>query len=169
MIATLLKLDQAVAWLLRTLACLCLLCILVLITYGIVARQIDGATISWADEIIEPAIAWMVFLSAAALWREKSLFTVNLLEDALPPRAAAVLQGIVEILCLVFAAAVLAEGVKFTATSVEDSPFLNMSKTYWYLAIPVAGALMTIYSLRDLVLLFVRGRAKPDITNPLIE
>ncbi len=162
-------LDLAIAWLLRAIASALLACILSLIFYGIVARQIEGASISWADEIIEPAIAWMVFLSAAALWREKSLFTVNLLEDFLSARAALAVQGIIEVLCLIFAAAVLHESYKFTATSVEDSPFLDISKTYWYAAIPMASALMTAYSIRDLIKLLIYREIRRESTNPLVE
>lgn len=161
--------DLGVAWLLRAIASALLLLILSLVFYGIVARQVEGASISWADEIIEPAVAWMVFLSAAALWREKSLFTVNLLEDFLSPRVALMVQGIVETICLIFAAIVFFESWKFTATSVEDSPFLDVSKAYWYAAIPVASALMTIYSVRDLLALILCGTVKREATNPLVE
>ena len=161
--------DNVIFLLLRAGASAGVACILALISYGIVARQIEGASIAWADEIIEPAIGWIVFLSAAALWRERSLFTVNLLDHVLPDRLRTPFYVIVELLCLLFAATVLIQGWKFTATSVEDSPFLNVSKTYWYAAIPVAGALMTAYSIRDLIVLFMRGRPKPEVTTPLTD
>jgi TRAP-type C4-dicarboxylate transport system permease small subunit len=42
------------------------------------------------------------------------------------------------------------KGTEFLLQSNETTPFLQLDKNYWYATIPLAGALMTAYSIRGL-------------------
>ena len=53
--------------------------LIVLVTTLILIRFAPLFSLGWADEIVEMAFAWMTFLGAAALWRSRSHFRVDLL------------------------------------------------------------------------------------------
>ena len=109
----------------------------------------------WADEIIEFGFAWMVFLGAAALWRGRSHFRV----DVLPARLAGKTSGkLLEIFLNLSALAFLFiftyQGVLLAIQATDRSPILEFPRTLWYIVMPISGAIMIGYTLRDLWLLF---------------
>jgi len=53
--------------------------LIVLVSASVVVRFLPFVSMGWADEIVELAFAWLVFLGAAALWRNRSHFRVDLL------------------------------------------------------------------------------------------
>jgi TRAP-type C4-dicarboxylate transport system permease small subunit len=103
------------------------------------------------DEIVELLMAWLTFLGAAALWREGALFRVELLEFLLPPRLALWTARLVKLVMLSFAIVFTVQGYEFTAGALETLPFLAVSKQGWYAAMPVAGALMIVYTVAGLI------------------
>jgi TRAP-type C4-dicarboxylate transport system permease small subunit len=147
----LLGLDRAVAAAIRWAAILSLLVILALLSLGVFVRAFPIFSMSGYDEIIELLMAWLTFLGAAALWREGTLFRVELLALVLPPGAALWLTRLVKLIMLAFAIAFTVIGAEFTLGTLETVPFLAVSKQGWYAAMPVAGALMMVYALVGLI------------------
>jgi TRAP-type C4-dicarboxylate transport system permease small subunit len=147
----LLRLDHALALALRWGAIFSLLAILALLSLGVLARAVPVFSMSGYDEIIELLMAWLTFLGAAALWREGTLFRVELLEFVLPRGAALWATRLVKLVMLAFAVVFTIQGFDFTIGSLETVPFLAVSKQGWYAAMPIAGALMTIYAVVGLV------------------
>ena len=149
--------DRLVAALLRWLVILALAGVLVLIALGILARSLPVFTMSGYDEVIELLVAWMTFAGGVALWREGTLFRVDL-AGLLPwPALTIALDLLVRLLMLTFALVFTYEGWIFTAQSIETMPFLLVSKQPWYAAMPVSGALMTAYAVAALL----RPRRQP--------
>jgi TRAP-type C4-dicarboxylate transport system permease small subunit len=149
--AALVRLDRTVAAAIRWGAILSLLAILALLSLGVLARAVPVFSMSGYDEIIELLMAWLTFLGAAALWRQGTLFRVELLELLLPPAAALWTTRLVKLVMLAFAVVFTVQGFDFTAGSLETVPFLAVSKQGWYASMPIAGALMTIYAVVGLV------------------
>jgi TRAP-type C4-dicarboxylate transport system permease small subunit len=149
--ALILSLDRAVAAAIRWGAILSLVTILTLLSLGVLVRAVPVFSMSGYDEIIELLMAWLTFLGAAALWREGTLFRVELLELVLPPGVALWTTRLVKLVMLAFAVVFTVQGFEFTVGSIETVPFLAVSKQGWYAAMPVAGALMTIYALVGLI------------------
>jgi TRAP-type C4-dicarboxylate transport system permease small subunit len=149
--AALASLDRAVAAAIRWGAILSLLAILLLLSLGVLARAIPVFSMSGYDEIVELLMAWLTFLGAAALWREGTLFRVELLELLLPRHLALWTTRLVKLIMLAFAIVFTVQGFDFTVGSLETVPFLAVSKQGWYAAMPVAGALMTIYAIAGLL------------------
>ena len=113
----------------------------------------------WTDELIELTFGWLLFPCAASLWRTKSHFTVDLLEQTIAsPAVRRALAIAVESLCLVFLAVFFYEACVFAEASLsESSPVFGISRVWWYGVMPIAGAIMMAYSFARLVAA-VRGR-----------
>jgi TRAP-type C4-dicarboxylate transport system permease small subunit len=143
----LLVLDRAILLAIRWGAIASLLVILGLLSLGVFVRAVPVFSMSGYDEIVELLMAWLTFLGAAALWRQGTLFRVELLELLLPPAGARWTTRLVKLVMLAFAVVFTLKGWEFTAGALETVPFLAVSKQGWYAAMPVAGVLMTIYAL----------------------
>jgi len=132
-----------------------------LVTAGVLLRFLPIASMGWADEVVELAFAWMVFTGAAALWGEGSHFCVDLLLLRLGDSPAARrLRTLLALLSLAFLAVFTSYGAVLTVNATDRSPILEYPRWLFYGIMPVAGAVMAAYTLRDLWrLLSGRGTA----------
>lgn len=129
----------------------CLAMLFVLLFINVVARTFQLAGFAWFDEVVQGLFAWMVFIGAAALWRDHDHFQVTWLADALPPRPARLLRGMISVLSLGFLAAMTWYGLTLTLKARALTPILDLPTAYFYAAIPISGAIMFVYSLVDLI------------------
>jgi TRAP-type C4-dicarboxylate transport system permease small subunit len=151
--------DRALAAALRGISVVCLAALFLTISFVVITRIFGLRSAGWTDELIELAFGWLLFPCAASLWRTKSHFTVDLLEQTIAsPAVRRALAIAVEALCLVFLAVFFYEACVFVEASVsESSPVFGISRAWWYGVMPIAGAIMMVYSFARLVAA-VRGR-----------
>jgi TRAP-type C4-dicarboxylate transport system permease small subunit len=129
--------------------------LLVLVTTLILIRFVPMFSLGWADEIVELAFAWMVFLGTAVLWRGRAHFRVDLIPNMLAgSRAGQILEIILSLLALVFFLVFTYEGGVLTMRTIVNSPILALPKALWYMIMPISGAIIIGYTVRDLWLLF---------------
>lgn len=124
--------------------------LLVLVTAEILIRFLPLFSLGWADEIVELAFAWMVFLGTAALWRSHEHITIDFIPQALagslPGRVLEILVGL---LALGFLVVFTWEGWLLTLQAVGSrTPILELPREWWYAPIPLSGAVMIGYTLR---------------------
>jgi TRAP-type C4-dicarboxylate transport system permease small subunit len=151
--------EAVLAAALRWGSMVCLVSLLVLLTAVVFVRFVPLASMGWSDEIVEFAFAWMVFLGAAALWRDRSHFRVELVPQWLAgSRAGRVLECLLVGLGLGFFLVFTYEGWLLTRAANDRTPIFELPKFLWYAVIPLSGAIMIGHSVRDLWRL-VRGPA----------
>ena len=144
-------LDRWVERCIRWFAMLAMTAIVALMLLGVVARFVPVFSMSGYDELIEFLIAWIVFLVAALLWRDGTLFRADGLELLLRPPAASAVRRAIQVIMLVFALVFTWYGWTFAFNAAETVAFLGVSKKGWFAAMPVAGVLMVAYSLAGMV------------------
>lgn len=153
------KTDRLLSSYLKWGSIACLVILLFFVAAGVFVRFVPISSLGWADEIIEMAFAWMVFLGASALWRERSHFRV----EALPLRLAGtkagqILEIALSLVALVFLIIFTYQGGLLAIRATDRSPILEITRTYFYIIMPIAGAIMAGYTIRDLWL-FLRGKS----------
>lgn len=137
----------------------CLLTLLFLIAAGVFVRFLPISSMGWADEIIEFAFAWMVFLGATALWRERSHFRVDMLPEKLAgSKVGLVLEIFLSVLAFIFLLIFTYEGGILSIRATDRSPILEITRTFFYMVMPISGAIMIGYTIRDFWS-FLRGRS----------
>jgi TRAP-type C4-dicarboxylate transport system permease small subunit len=136
----------------RGICILCLVVLLLLLTGNVIFRFIAIFSMGWYDEIVELLFAWLVFVGAAALWRDNSHFRVQWFYDKFKNRPAGNIIGlVVELLCLFFLMVMAWQGLRITLLANDWTPILKFPKRLMYVVIPLAGGLMIIYSIRNIV------------------
>jgi TRAP-type C4-dicarboxylate transport system permease small subunit len=144
--------DRILELFLRWGSSLCLVGLLIIISAVVFIRFVPFTSMGWTDEIVEFAFAWMVFLCSAGLWRQRTHFRVELVQEWLGrSRAGRVLGMILNLLSLTFLVVLTYQGGLLAMKATDRSPIFEFPKTLWYLSIPVAGAIMIGYSVRDLL------------------
>jgi len=133
-----------------------LVCITALLTFGIIVRAFPALSVAGYDEIVELLVAWMTFLGAALIWREGSLYRVDVLVNRLPAGVAWVVTLFVRLVMLLFAVVLTVQGWRIAVLSAETTPFLRFPKSLAYASMPVAGLLMTVYAVIGLWHLLAR-------------
>ena len=147
--------DRGLAVAMRTLCTAAFVVLIVLVTTLILIRFAPLFALGWADEIVEMAFAWMTFLGAALLWRNRSHFRVDLVPGLLAgTRAGQALEISLSLISLIFFLVFTYEGAVLTLRTAMPSPILGWPKALWYMIMPIAGLIMVGYTVRDLWLYF---------------
>lgn len=144
------RIDRAAGQLLRSLAVLALVLIVAALVLNILARSSGLFALAWFDEVVLTLFAWMVFLGAAALWREQSHFAIDLVPVLCRGTPAErPLKLVLALIGLGFALSLTVYGASFVLRTTATTPILGLPQAWSYACIPLAGAIMTIYALRD--------------------
>ena len=142
--------ERLFGQLLRAIPIACLVALFILLFVNVIARTFQLAGFAWFDEVMQGLFAWMVFVGASALWRERDHFQVLWLVESLPPHAARFLRGVIICLSLCFLSAMTWYGASLTLKARALTPILDLPTSLFYAAIPISGAVMIAYSLADL-------------------
>jgi TRAP-type C4-dicarboxylate transport system permease small subunit len=144
----LLQIDRATAAALKWITLASLVLLFCTVTMVVVTRVFELRSAGWTDELIELFFAWLLFPCAAALWRSKGHFAVDLLPQTLSSAALKrVLAILVEVLCLGFLAVLFWQACVFVESTLsETSPVFGVSRIYWYGVMPLTAAIMIVYS-----------------------
>ncbi len=150
MTATIKTIDRAIGAICKWGVVGALLGLFFLLLLGVIVRLIPVLPISGYDEIVELLVVWMTMLGAVALWREGGLYRVIVVEEMTTPPLRRAITVLHHVLMLGFALVLLVKGLEFVRDAGETTPFLGIDKSYWYLALPIPGALMAVYSIAHL-------------------
>jgi TRAP-type C4-dicarboxylate transport system permease small subunit len=147
----LIRIENYVGFALRAVAISLLAAILVLMVANVANRFVHFAGLDWNDEIIELMLVWMIFTGSAEVWRVNQHFAVDLVPLMLngtrfeKPFRVFIASG-----CLIFIAIFTYRSFDLFQRATDVSPYFSLSRRLWYGAMPINGALMIIFSLRQL-------------------
>ena len=145
------RIDLILSTFMRTVCLVCIAALLILLSGNVFFRFVPIMSMGWYDEIVEMLFAWLVFIGAAALWRENSHFRVDWLYTKIEKRTAGSILGIfIESASLFFIWVMAYQGLRLTLLANDWTPILKLPKRIQYVDIPIAGALMMIYSFRNI-------------------
>jgi TRAP-type transport system small permease protein len=146
------KLDRFIASFTKSVAIICFIGLMCLLAAVVLVRFFPIVNLGWSDEVIEWLFAWMVFMGAARMWRDGEHFRIKFWEDRYKGKpAATVFNSIVEILSIIFLGVMTYYGWRWTLNAHDTSSVLVLPRWLWDLCIPVSGAIMITYSIRNLL------------------
>ena len=152
-------LDRAVTIALAIVRWVCIVFamgIFAVVIYAVLARyaltHVGIRVPSWTEEVPRYFLIWISFLAGAAGIARREHVGFELVFDALPPRLRRAVAVFISLLILGFGWIVFRYGIVFVqdfgSDLMETIPYTN----YWYYtAMPVAGALMLLFSLKLLI------------------
>ena len=157
------RIDGIVLAALKVVTIVCFVLLTVLITANVFVRFFPVASLHWFDEIIELLYAYLVFYGAAALWITRDHISVGdwiggtVVKNA---RARHAFGAVVEIMVLVFVLVFFYYSAQLTERAIDVTNVFAIPKKILYSCMPIAGAVMIVYSLRNIAV-EMAGAVKP--------
>jgi TRAP-type C4-dicarboxylate transport system permease small subunit len=140
-------LSNAVEW-----VCMVLMVVLsVDLFLGVFSRYVMVRTFTWYDEIARGCFVWLTFLGAAVGVKRHAHFRLHIVVDRLSPRLRQATVFLFPLVVIIFAGVLIQQGLVFLELGkFQQTPVMGLPKTWIYVAIPIGGALMILYSLGPL-------------------
>ena len=143
--------ERHIGFVLRVVAVGLLVAILVLMVANVLNRFVNFAGLDWNDEIIELMLVWMIFLGSAEVWRINQHFAVDLVPLKFAgTRFEKAFRAFISLGCLIFIAIFTYRSFDLFQRANDVSPYFSWPRKLWYGAMPLNGALMVAFSLRQL-------------------
>ena len=124
--------------------------IFAIVIVTVVTRYGFNYVLSWSEEVPRYLLIWISFLGAAACVDLRDHIAFDYLYKRFPDRVRRAVQLLINLAIFGFGWIMLRYGIRFVQAFggdfMESIPFTNV---WYYTALPVSGALMMLYSLRD--------------------
>lgn len=126
---------------------------------GIIVDQVVGNSLVWVEEVNNLLFAWAVFIGAGVIARRGGHIGVELLYDLMWPSLQWLLRMTYAALALIIVWVMVYFGIKMAlfVGRYQTSLYLDINLFYYYLSVPVGGALLGLFSI---------GAALPDPRKP---
>jgi TRAP-type C4-dicarboxylate transport system permease small subunit len=149
------KIDRMVLAVLKALTISLFLLLSLLVSANVFVRFIPVVSLHWFDEILELLYAALIFYGAAALWITREHFSIGdwigakILKGS---RARCWYRAVLEVLVLIFAAIFFYYSLRLTILAQDLTNVFAIPKRVLYSCMPIAGAVMVVYSIRNIIL-----------------
>ena len=144
-------LTKALEWLLIV-AVLLLVCDVV---WGVFTRYVMGEQAKWSEELARFLLIWVALIGGAVAFGTKSHLGVDYFVGKLDPSIRKVMAVFSHLVVLFFAASIFIYGggsVVYDALHLEQmTPALGWKMGHVYLALPIAGCFMVLFTIENLI------------------
>ncbi len=123
------------------------------VTWQIISRYILKTPSAWTEELAGFLMIWAGMLGAAVAHRRKAHLGIDFFVEKFSRRNRDIIRLIVNFLTLFFTIGILTVGgIKLVVNTIatnQISPAMGVNMGYVYLAVPVSGIFMSVYSIRN--------------------
>lgn len=118
----------------------------------IIARFVFHTAISWAEELTRYSFVWLSMLGGAIAIRKGSHMKVDFFTDLMPKNVRKIVDFIINALVLTFFSIMTIYGSKLVQMTFKQKvATLPIPMSIPYLAVPVGGILMIIFTIESLL------------------
>ncbi|MEO0608509.1 MAG: TRAP transporter small permease [Pseudomonadota bacterium] len=130
----------------------CLVLMTSIISYQVVARYFFNSSPAWSERLSLVLLAYLVFFGAAVGVHERFHIRIDALRNAMPERIARGFDVLANLAVALAGIVMVVAGWQLTTTLwAFDIPSLGLPRGLALLPLPIAGALITLFSGAQLV------------------
>lgn len=142
------KLIRGVSWLIKAVIVGCMFAMLAAICLQVFFRFVMNQPLDWPEELARFAMIWSAMLAAVYVQQERGHLSLDFFTARLPQKASLLLRILMNVLIIIFMAAVVTSGIQEAYTLWDlKTGALRISRSIPYLAIPVSSALFILATL----------------------
>lgn len=121
-------------------------------SYQIITRFVFNNPSTVSEELLTYSFAWMAMFASVYVFGKRDHMKMGFLADMLPTGCRRILDIVIEILIVLFAAAVLIYGgtTIMQLTMTQKTASLGVSMGVIYMVMPISGVLIAIYGLLNI-------------------
>ncbi len=128
-----------------------LIAVTILLFLQTIFRYVFFAPIGWAEEAARFSLIWLTFLGAAVCSKRKVHSRFTIFYDRSPFRLRRGMGILIDLIILLFASTMLLKGWEMVGrTQYERWIMLDLPVSYSYLAVPVSGLLILVFTVTQL-------------------
>ena len=129
---------------------------LAIIFMQVITRYCFNFSPEWSEELARFLFVWVTFLGSALIMGQDGHLAVKLLPDKFKgTRTGLVMDIFINLCSYVFIFLLIVQGAKMTTMmSFQTSPGLGLPMSYVYAVMPLSGALMLLYLVKDTIRIF---------------
>jgi len=128
--------------------------LVVAVVWGVFTRYALGQQAKWTEELARFLLVWVTLLGGAYAFGNRAHLGVDYFAERLHPDARRWTAVVVHLVVLFFAGAILlfggAQVVREALALEQTTPALGWKMGHVYLALPVSGFFVTLYTARSL-------------------
>lgn len=156
------RIDRIIFSALKIVTIMSFVLLTILVSANVFVRFFPVVSLHWFDEIVELLFAYLVFYGSAALFINREHFSVG---DWIGKKIKRNVvyhsyRMIVEILTLIFVVIFFYYSLRLTMLAQDVTNVFNFPKRILYSCLPVSGAIMIIYSVRNIIVEIIGMRTK---------
>lgn len=125
------------------------------VVWGVFTRYVMGEQAKWTEELARFLLIWVSLLGGAVAFGTKGHLGVDYFVGKFDPEVRKLMAIIVHLIVLFFAGAIFVYGgwrvVSDTLALGQTTSALPLKMGYIYLALPIAGLFMVIYTIENLI------------------
>lgn len=163
--------DAGLGWVLAAMMAALVACV----AWQVLSRYVLASPSTVTDELARLIFIWLAMLGSAYTLGQRRHLAISLLAQIVPPQRLRPLNVLLVLLIIAFAGGVMIYGglrmTLATFSTGQVTPTLRLPAGYLYLSVPIAGALIVLYSLailRDIFGPEARGPTDP-LPDPVVE
>ncbi|MDD3347973.1 TRAP transporter small permease [Oscillibacter sp.] len=133
-----------------TIACVLIVCLILLTFVGVLKRYLLRSPITWMEEIQMLLFLWVVFLGGSGAFRTGSHIAIEIVVDALPKKIGGFVERFDVLLELVILGYLFVQETTYYLQLIDAGKLTTLLRLPYgavYLVVPVGGALMIISML----------------------
>ena len=147
--------SAGLAALLKTILVVVFTLLVVDVLWGVATRYLLGGQARWSEELARLLMVWLALLGAALVAREERHLGLDALVRQWPAAARRQARVFAHAVVLGFALVIMLwGGAQLAAARFESGqlmPALGISRGWFYLALPISGALIGFFQLESLL------------------
>lgn len=118
----------------------------IIVSLQVFSRYLFSIPLPWSTDINRFLFIYLVFLGATIGIRDHSHLNIDVLVKKFPKRLKKFLNILINLIILIFLIIIVIAGLIFVLSSVTQvTPYLRISISYYYLAIPLSATAMIYY------------------------
>jgi TRAP-type C4-dicarboxylate transport system permease small subunit len=125
------------------------------VVWGVFTRYVMHQQAKWTEELARFLLIWVALLGGAVAFHTRRHLGVDYFAGKLDPAGRKAMAIIVHLFVLIFAGAIfIYGGVRVVSDALlmeQTTPALGWKMGYVYLALPIAGFFMVIYTIEHLI------------------
>ncbi len=120
--------------------------------WQVLSRYIFGQASAQTEELMRYAIIWVSVIGGAYVYGEKGHLAITFFADKLNQTLANVFAIFIDAVIAIFSAVVFIYGGYqiVSATMIQTSPGMGLPMGYMYMALPIAGIMIILYSIQHI-------------------
>ena len=135
----------------------------------IASRMLLRVPFPWTDELARGTFIWFCFLGSALAMRQYAHLGIDFFRSKLNDRGQLVSDIVVSLCVIVFGAIVAYYGYALLGiVGRQRTPIMRISMQWFYLAVPLSGALLSLQGIEFLIQYARTGKPRPPFEEPVL-